>query len=201
MRQRDALDGVQAVGVFGLFAAQELAPRGDVVEQLAHVHARAHGTRRRGRIRLAGGELPGLRVSGGARAQGQVGDRGDRGQGLAPEAQGGHRLQLRQGGDLAGRMALQGQWQLVGRDAVAVVGHQDAADAAAVQADFDGPGAGVQGVFQQFLQHGGGAFDDFARGDLADEDVGQGGNGSRHENDYSEGSFPSLSFEVSWPNG
>ena len=51
-------------------------------------------------------------------------------------------------------------------DAAAVVGDADFSDSALADGYGDAGGAGVQGVFNQFLDHRGGAFNDFAGCDL-----------------------------------
>ena len=63
-------------------------------------------------------------------------------------------------------MAGDGQFQLIGRDALAVILDADKALAAVLKADVDMLRPGVQTVFHQFLDHAGGAFHHFAGGDL-----------------------------------
>ena len=75
-------------------------------------------------------------------------------------------------------MTRQGQRQFFGRNAAAVVRDGDPADAAALQAHFNGAAARVDRVLKDFLEHGGGALDHFASGDLADEQVGKRKNGT-----------------------
>jgi hypothetical protein len=70
-------------------------------------------------------------------------------------------------------MTLDRQRQFLGRDAAAVVADADQAHAAVFQIDVDPPGAGIDGVLDQFLHHRRRAFDDFAGSDLVDEGVGQ----------------------------
>ena len=76
-------------------------------------------------------------------------------------------------GDLAGGVARERERQLLARDAAAVVGDLDELRAAARELDGDLARAGVEAVFEQFLEGGGGALDDFAGGDLADQQFGQ----------------------------
>ena len=76
-------------------------------------------------------------------------------------------------------MAGQGQRQFVLRNAAAVVGDADQLDAAFFQMHLDGLAAGIEAVFEQFLENGGGSFDHFASGNLADQQVGEAGDG-RH---------------------
>ncbi len=63
-------------------------------------------------------------------------------------------------------MALDGQGQLICRDAGPVIGHLHQGPAG--RGDFHGDGfcAGVQGIFHQFLYHRGGTFHHFPGGDL-----------------------------------
>ncbi|MCY1310592.1 hypothetical protein D9M70_607990 [compost metagenome] len=63
-------------------------------------------------------------------------------------------------------MAGQCQRQVVRGDATPVVAHPQQLDAALLHFDVDAPGAGVQAVFQEFLDDRGGALDHFAGGDL-----------------------------------
>jgi len=71
--------------------------------------------------------------------------------------------------DFAGGVAAQRQRQIVGMDAGAVVAHPNQAGPALFHLDRDAGGARVQAVFQQFLDHRGGAFDDLAGGNLTDQ--------------------------------
>ena len=70
-------------------------------------------------------------------------------------------------------MAGQCELEIVACDAAAVISHRDQFDAAGGKFDADRLCAGVEAVFQQFLQRGSGAFNDFARGDLVDQEFGQ----------------------------
>jgi hypothetical protein len=90
----------------------------------------------------------------------------DRRQRLAAKPQARHLFEVGQAGDLAGGVTGQGEREFVARDAAAVVTHPDALDAALLQIDLDIGGAGVEAVFENFLQGRGGAFDHLAGGDL-----------------------------------
>ena len=70
-------------------------------------------------------------------------------------------------------MAGQCQRQFLLRDAAAIVGDADQFDATFFQTDLHCRSTGIEGVFEQFLEHGGRAFDDLASGDLADQEVGE----------------------------
>jgi hypothetical protein len=61
-----------------------------------------------------------------------------------------------------------GQRQIRGREAAAVVDDFDQLDAATLNRDPDPRGAGIDGVFDQLLDDRGRAFDDLSGGDLAD---------------------------------
>jgi hypothetical protein len=70
-------------------------------------------------------------------------------------------------------VAQHAQAEFFGRHADAVVGDLQPVDAAAVQADGDAGGAGVEGVFDKFLGGRGGALDDLAGGDPIDGGFGE----------------------------
>ncbi len=75
--------------------------------------------------------------------------------------------------DLRGRVPDQCQRQLVAGDAAAVVNDANQLDAAFLELDLEGRAAGVEGIFQQFLEYRGRPIDDFAGSDLADQAIGQ----------------------------
>src|SRR3954470_15898012 len=70
--------------------------------------------------------------------------------------------------------------------AAAVVGDADPPPAAAIGENVDAAGAGIDGVFDQFLDHARGAFDHLAGGDAVDDLFGELADG--HE-------FPRFRFE------
>ena len=102
-----------------------------------------------------------------ARQQRHLGHRGDRGQGLAAEAQRADVLQVVGLGQLAGGMALERQQRLGGRDALAVVDHPHQPPAALAHLDADLVRAGVQAVLDQLLDRRGWPLHDFTGGDAA----------------------------------
>jgi hypothetical protein len=120
-----------------------------------------------------------MRGTGVAAGQRQARDRGDRGQRFAAEAERGHTFEVVERGDFRGGVAGQRQREFILGDAAAVVGNADQFDAAFLQLNLDRLAAGVEGVFEQFLENGGGSFDHFASGNLADQQVGEAGDG-RH---------------------
>ncbi len=78
-------------------------------------------------------------------------------------------LQVIEARDLAGGMARQRQRQFLGRDSDPVVTHAAELDPALLDIDVHRRRAGVEAVFQQFLQHGCRALYDLAGGDLIDQ--------------------------------
>ena len=58
------------------------------------------------------------------------------------------------------------QFQLGGRNPAAVIRHLDQFFSRLFDRDRDGPGPGIQGVFQELLHHGRGALDHLSGGDL-----------------------------------
>ena len=66
-------------------------------------------------------------------------------------------------------MAVDGDRKITEGHAAAVVGDADPPPAAAVGENVDAAGAGVDGVFDQFLDHARGTFDHLAGGDAVDD--------------------------------
>ncbi|BCI69477.1 hypothetical protein SPKIRA_03070 [Sphingomonas paucimobilis] len=66
-------------------------------------------------------------------------------------------------------MPLQRQRHIVGRHAASVIGHLDPTDPTLDKDDGDPGGAGVDRIFDQFLQRTGGPFDHFTGCDTIDE--------------------------------
>ena len=87
-------------------------------------------------------------------------------------------------------MAIDRQRQIAMGHAAAVVGDADPPPSAAIGEDVDPAGAGVDGVFHQFLDHARGTFDHFAGGDAVDDLFGELADG--------HGEFGSDRFEA-WP--
>ena len=98
------------------------------------LHSRRH-------VAAFGLYLPGLIGLGGARGQGQAGNRTDRGQGLTTKAQAKHLLQVFQLANFAGGMSRQSQRQVIGGDPAAVVTHPQQLGAALLDVHLDAPGA------------------------------------------------------------
>ena len=70
-------------------------------------------------------------------------------------------------------MALEGEESVVADHAVAVVGDADELAASGFDLDADAGGSGVERVFEELFDDGGGALDDFAGGDLVGHEVGE----------------------------
>jgi hypothetical protein len=116
---------------------------------------------RDGRPRLAGGLLPAGdtlsgrnhqsadRGLGSARSQAHFGNGRDARQRLAPKPERAQRVHILDRADLAGSMAGEGQLDLVGRDAMAIVGHADQLQTTAEQFDADVSGPSIQRVVDQ----------------------------------------------------
>src|SRR5207245_3492963 len=71
--------------------------------------------------------------------------------------------------ELAGRVAGEGERQVVRQDAAAVVHDADQLDAALFDVDVDPAAAGIHRIFQQLLDDAGRPFDNLPRGDLSDD--------------------------------
>ena len=98
---------------------------------------------------------------------------GDGREGFAAEAEGGDGEEVVGGAELGGGVALEGEQGVVVDHAVAVVGDADELAAAGFDLDADAGGSGVEGVFEELFDDGGGALDDFAGGDLVGHEVGE----------------------------
>ncbi len=165
---------------FGSFAAQELAPRRRVVEELADLDARARRAGRRP-LRLPAPPLAprALRCARRAlrrrcarrcsptRLRRWLASASPRKPSVATVSRS-CRLAILL---VACRCNAMANWS--GAMPPAVVADHDAAHAAALQPHLDARRAGVQRVFQQLLDHRRRALDHLASGDLADQHVGQ----------------------------
>ena len=166
------------VRALGFFAPQKLAAGRQIVEQLAHLDARSR--------RVAGGfhfrdfspvqdDLRGLGRTGVAFTgrQREPADAGDARQRFTAKAHRRNGLQILRSLDFAGGVSFQAKQRVVPAHPHAVV--RDANQAAAASLDFhrDAARLRVERVFDQFLDHTGGALDHFAGGDLVGDLFGQ----------------------------
>ena len=167
------LDDVAGLGRVGLEVGP---PDRRVVEQVADLDHRADraaagpdraghpGVDRDLRARL-GVLLAGLAAD--------LGDLGDRRQGLAPEPQGPDPEQVLGLGQLARGVRGEGQREVLGGHPLAVVGHPDQVLPAPLDRHVDPGRPGVDGVLQQLLDHARRPLDHLARRDLVDHRRGQ----------------------------
>src|SRR5690606_2477350 len=98
---------------------------------------------------------------------------------------------------LGRRMTLQSQRHLLSVHAGAVVGDFDQIESSGSQADGDRPGAGIDGVLDQFLERGGWPLDHFAGSDSVNQVVWQTAD-QRHSSSLPGGAGK---FEFAAPNG
>ena len=159
-------------GGFGCGFFEELPAHRGVVKQLLH---------REGGALRAGGVLNAQNVAAlvahqhahllapGAGLAGELAHRRNGGQSLAPETQGAHAVQILGGADFASGVAGEGQANVAGLDAAAVVRHPERGQSPFLDVHGDGRSARVHAVFHQFLDGGGGPFHHFPGCDLADD--------------------------------
>ena len=178
VRQRGQREVMLDVGGLGFFRAQELAARGQVEEELAHFDAGARGGPGGADFKdfaAVDDDLRGLGRSGiaFARGQGKPADAGDAREGFASEAHGGDGGEVLGALDFAGGVPLEAEQGVVAAHAQAIVRHAD--EAASAGLDFDGEAAraGVEGIFDEFLDDAGRTLDHFARGDLVGHVLGE----------------------------
>ena len=171
MRHRQPLDRIRYGARLGAVAFQELEPRRRRPEQVAHLDPRAGWLRIGFHLALAAGVdgdgVP-LRAGPRARRDRQQRDRGDRRQRLAAKAERADRRQVavRQ---LRGGMALDGEREVAGVHAVAVVDDADQLSPARLDRYLDPPRAGIERVLDQLLDGRGRPLDHLAGGDAVDQ--------------------------------
>ena len=173
VRQCDASPGIQAVRRLGPVRLQELAPCRRTRVEIQDFDRRAPGAGGRFDARRCAVEHVGVWFVGGPAGDPHARHRRDRRQRFATEAERFDAFEFRERTDLAGGMALQRQCEFVCRNAATVVGHQDAAYAALLDAQFDRSGARIDRILEQFLDDRCRPLDDLAGRDLADQDVGE----------------------------
>ncbi len=162
---------------FRALGLHEFQPSGGGVEKVAHLHPRPMRAGEGRRLGLAhrpafDKQRMGLGDPFRPRGQGQPRHRTDGRQGLAAEPQGGDAQQVPGAvgvrRKLGGRVALHRKGELLAGQPLAIVGHQDTAQPAAVSLDLNPARAGVDGVFHQLLDGARRPFDHFAGGDAVD---------------------------------
>ncbi|OPZ28388.1 MAG: hypothetical protein BWZ02_01315 [Lentisphaerae bacterium ADurb.BinA184] len=153
------------VRVLGGGLAEELAAGGEVEEEVADADVGAGCAAAVADVpQLAAfdEDLGAAEVVGAAGLELEMADGGDAGEGLAAEAEGVDAVDVEGGLDLAGGVGFDAEEGVVAVHAAAVVADLDEAAASLLDADGDAGGAGVDRVLDEFLDDGGGAFDDFA---------------------------------------
>ena len=165
-----ALYGLDDVAGLSRRLPQELQAGRHVVEEVLDADDRAG----RATLRLLRDQAPAFdvqtradRLAGMARQHGYLRHRGDRGQGLAAEAERSDVLQIVGLGQLAGGMALERQQRVGGRNPLAVVDHPQQPPAALAHFHAHLICAGVQAVLNQLLDRGRGPLHHFTGGDTA----------------------------------
>ena len=108
-------------------------------------------------------------------------DGSDGRQRFAAKAEGGNREQFVGGAQLRGCVTLEGEERIVAIHAVAVVGDADELAAAGFDFDADAIGAGVERVFEQFFDDGGGTIDHLTGSNLIGHLVGKNTNAPHGE--------------------
>src|SRR4051812_13909190 len=98
-----------------------------------------------------------------------MGDAADGGEGFAAKTKRLHAEQVVGRGELAGGVVGEGQRQVVGANAVAVVHDGNQLGAPVFDGDVNPGAAGIDTVFEQLFHHAGGPFDHFAGGDFGDD--------------------------------
>ena len=111
--------------------------------------------------------------------------RADRGQRLAAKPQRADPQQILVV-ELGGGVAVDRQRQIAMGHAAAVVGDADPPPAAAIGENVDPAGAGVDGVFHQFLDHARRTLDHFAGGDAVDDLFGELADGHGLDDSWNE---------------
>ena len=168
MRQGDAIHHARhRIRLADVFF-EKFHPGGNIIKQVPYDNCRTLGATGVFQVAVLS-TFQGVPGAGGfpcgAGEQFHPGDRRDGGQRLAAEAQGADGLQILLAAHFAGGMAQEGGRHVFPGDPRAVVRDADVGDAAVLNLHSDHGGAGVDGVFQQLLDHGGGAFHHLPGGD------------------------------------
>src|SRR5262249_38955899 len=106
---------------------------------------------------------------GSPRLNADLGDAADRGQRFAAKTKRADAEQIIGAGELAGRVAGKGEGQIFRKDAAAVVDDTNQLRAPLFDVDVNAAAAGIDRVFQEFLDDAGGPLDDLSGGNLGDD--------------------------------
>jgi hypothetical protein len=164
--------GRSKISDLGGFLPEETAPDGGVEEDLPDFHGRAPGHAGPGDV----ADLPSadfdrrahfgpLRPGGDSKER----DRTDARQGFPPKPEGADTEKIVSARQLGCRMAADREGKVFGVDALAVVGDGDEVLTAFLDPDLHACRARIERVFDEFANHGSGAFDHLARGDHVDD--------------------------------
>ena len=165
---------IHAAGQFRSVLLEELQSGRRVEEKVPYGDRGAHGAPNRlrsGRGATLGGDQCAGLVLGTPGDEHEVAHGGDTGQGLAAKAERPDLGEVLEGRDLGCGMRQDAELRVLGAHARAIIDHADQVAARAHQLDDDPRRASVEGVLDQFLDHGGGALHHFARGDLVGDAV------------------------------
>ncbi len=170
--ERGLGDGCRHRARLGLGRGQELAPGGGPGKKPLDQHVGAARAWRglladRSAVLEKQPDRLGARPVGGR--QGQARDRRDRGQGFAAKPVRPDPRQVLVGEDLGRRVALEGQPRVLRRHPRAVVAHEDALHAPAVDLHVDARRRPVERVLDELLDRRGRPLDDLAGGDAVDD--------------------------------
>ena len=172
MGQGQTRERLAHVTHLGRRAAEKLAAHGRIEEEMLDLQTgpgRAVPGTRLGKLSAVTGKLGAKGVIVRPRLQRDLGNAADRGQRFAAKAQGHYAEEILGVGQFAGRMAGEGQRQILGGDAAAVIHDADQLDAALLDVHIDAAAASIDGIFQQLLDHARWPLDHLAGGDLGDD--------------------------------
>ena len=165
--ERRAQRALHARGALAPVRAEELLPRGGIVEKIAHGDRRAL----RAAGLLHGDDLPGLRLhahahgrAAAARCERDARNGADRRESFAAKAERADGLQPALVRELARRVAQKAHARVLRRHADAVVRDADIVPPSGAELEHDGARSRVHRVFQKLLDRRGGALNDLARG-------------------------------------
>ena len=162
------------VAKLGVLSAQEFASGGDVEEEGTDFDLCARGFARffdGGKFAPVDGDFCACKSVGFTSGHAKLGDAGDARHGFTAKAHGEDVGEVFGFANLAGCMPLEGHQGVSLGHATTIVGNVYRGDAATANAYFDIASAGIDAVFDEFFDNGGGALYDFASGDLAGERI------------------------------
>ena len=170
------LDLLEEVRGLGLLAPKEFTTRRDIEKDIGNLDRGAGSIT--GILHLV--DLPAAHLDERARiilapprGETESGDACNAGQSLPPESERGDGGKVSAFPDLAGGVPLEAEERIRAIHPGAVVRDTDQPGAAPLELDGDAPSSGIDGVLDQFLDHGGRSLDHLTRSHLAGEDIGE----------------------------